>query len=462
MKGNIIFLCILGVLVTIIIFIPGSNSPGASTNHEQKESTQKNVMNTADGGDAENNEHPPLDIIFVLDNSGSMKKNDPKFITKQVVTNFVNSIGKRFRLGMVIFGKKATLVEPLVGITTPEDASRFLNSLDRINYQGKFTNTPAGVERAVYELKTDGRETARKVIILLTDGIVDTGDKASDLEREKWLGDELTQVCRGENIRIFGIAFTDNADFRLIQTLASKTKGEYFRAYSAKDIPGVFKKVYEKITVPPVKIKPLTPDTPTPAPASASVETSAQKPATGLESPDDSKTVRKEITLIPLVVSGIAVLMGVIVLVITFKRKTKDRKTGVTNFDRPQNSLPPDHPVLKAELIDVNNIISGDSLSLVLNKISVSIGRDTGNNIVLPEDSISSLHATIEYKNGYFYLEDHRSTNGTSLNDVKLQENKPARLKSGDKIHFAVYEFRFLLRDQAPFGETVMLEKDKI
>jgi hypothetical protein len=40
-----------------------------------------------------------------------------------------------------------------------------------------------------------------------------------------------------------------------------------------------------------------------------------------------------------------------------------------------------------------------------------------------------------------------------------MEVSKPVRLKSGDKITFAVYEFRFLLPDLAPFGETVMIRE---
>ena len=124
--------------------------------------------------------------------------------------------------------------------------------------------------------------------------------------------------------------------------------------------------------------------------------------------------------------------------------------------------LPPDHPIFKAELIDAENIVSKDSLSLSLSKESITIGRDSSNDIVIDKESVSSLHATIEYKHGHFYLEDHRSTNGTTLNGKEIKENEPVRLKSGDKIHFAVYEFRFLLHDKAPFGETIMLTKDQL
>ena len=73
---------------------------------------------------------------------------------------------------------------------------------------------------------------------------------------------------------------------------------------------------------------------------------------------------------------------------------------------------------------------------------------------------VYSFHATIEYKDGYFYyLEDLRSTNGTRLNDGKLRHNEPVRLKSGDKIDFSIHEFRFLIPDQTPLGETVMVAK---
>jgi len=37
---------------------------------------------------------PQLDIVLVLDNSGSMKKNDPKFLTRKVVENFLNGLGE--------------------------------------------------------------------------------------------------------------------------------------------------------------------------------------------------------------------------------------------------------------------------------------------------------------------------------------------------------------------------------
>jgi pSer/pThr/pTyr-binding forkhead associated (FHA) protein len=109
----------------------------------------------------------------------------------------------------------------------------------------------------------------------------------------------------------------------------------------------------------------------------------------------------------------------------------------------------------QAVLIDVGQAISKESLTLPLNKDTLKIGRDVGNDIVIARKTISSFHATIEFKGGYFYIEDLRSTNGTRLNDEKLRHNEPVQLKSGDKIDFSIHEFRFLIPDQTPLGETV-------
>ena len=448
MKDKIIAKGILAAFIIIMALGLVTNSYGTSTDEKQVIDSNKNPQ-------------LKLDIIFVLDNSGSMIQNDPKFITRKVVTNFLDAHREGFRLGMVIFDKDARLVEPLTAITTPEATNKFLSSLDKLDYKGQFTNSPAGVERAIYELKKRGGKETQKIIILLTDGLVDTGNKNQDLEGEKWLKDHLTQESKKAGIRIFGIAFTDKADFRLIQILALKTDGEYFRAYNAEDIPNVFNKIISIITKPPPVSEPLTPSTSKPLIAKAQKE--PPRPAVPYEKTPAKKTpVKKGIALLPLILSVIAILMGVIVLVVIFKGKTKDRIEPLAYKDRPEAPLPPDHPIFKAELIDTENVVSKDTLSLALNKESISIGRDSSNDIVIPEESVSSLHATIEYKNGHFYLEDHRSTNGTSLNGREIKENEPFRLKSGDKIHFAIYEFRFLLHDKAPFGETVMLQKDEI
>jgi len=439
---------------------------------------------------------PKIDIIVALDNSGSMKKNDPKFITRDVVTELLNNTSEEIRLGMVIFDQDARVVEQLANMNNKAAAARFLKSLRNINYKGLFTNTPAGVERAIYELKIHGRKEAQKVLILLTDGIIDTGSKERDIEGEAWLKNNLTQESKESGIKIFGIAFTDKADVRMLQILASRTNGEYFRAYNAEEIPDIFKKINKIISKPQVKVKeaqlgtqqlsPLPNKHKAVEPDNSSliekqitpkkekvepkpelivkkdsiIKTENKKSLTKARETD--KSFKQRFSIIPINYYIIIILFIILaILIVIYKRQKKE----IAPDDSKKiqvDGVPEYHPVFQAELIDVDHIITKESVSLILNKQSVSIGRDSSNDIVIPREFISSLHATIEYKNGYYYLEDHRSTNGTRLNKRKIQENTPARLKSGDTIHFANYEFRLLLHDQAPYGETVMLQRDDI
>ncbi len=426
----------------------------------------------------------PKEIVFVLDNSGSMKQNDPNRITKNVVTSYIKNVGAGSRLGMVIFGKDARVIEPLTEITGTKADAKFIDSLNRLDYRGQLTNTPTGIERAIYEFKTNGKENTDKIIILLTDGIIDTGDVKRNAESERWLKEDLVEECQQLGIKIFGIAFTDNADFRLMQILSSKTNGEYFRVYQAEEIQNVFDNINKQLSRPspkkpdtktatsqtdkPVQIKP-PPKKKTKSPPQLGVDsklspdkmpvlrTKPSKSDRRAISKTDVSPVRKSTdTLLTLFLIGIVLAVFILLLIIF---KNSRGKTSDLAFRGNRNDTFPEiSPDVQAELIDVEHLIPQDSISLAIDKASVSVGRGPNNDIVIPKKVVSSLHATITYKNGQYYLEDNRSTNGTRLNNNLIEQNTKVKLKSGDIIHFAKCEFRFLVHDQAPYGETMLID----
>ena len=182
------------------------------------------------------------DIMLVLDNSGSMKKNDPDFLTLVAVKAFIAGLEGDTHLGILVFDEDVNVTVPLSPLNV-DTRGRYLGSLSVIDFRGQWTHSSAALERALYELRTDGRLLAEKSIIFMTDGIVDTGDAARDLERTRWMQTELVASALESSVRIFGIAFTDNADFQLIQSLAHRSGGEYYRAYQATDIEQVFESI---------------------------------------------------------------------------------------------------------------------------------------------------------------------------------------------------------------------------
>ncbi len=402
----------------------------------------------------------PLDMVLVLDNSGSMKKNDPQFLTRKIVNKFMAGFEDNCRIAMVIFDQEVKLAESLMDTNDPDARARLMKSLNKVNYKGQFSNIPAAIERAIYEIKTRGRKDAHKIIIFMTDGIVDTGDKIYDFEREKWLKQDLAKESKKQGIRIFSIAFTNTADFSLIQTLALKTDGEYFRAYGPDDIQNVFEKISKTIaglskksdSLSPPEIQPVTT-------AALKKKEERTKPSTvqavapspvmiEVTAPPSNNTppVREDDIFSHLILAGIVLLLCVtiiiMVLMIKFSSLTKERPTVKTR------AMP------SADLIDVENVTGNETLALT--KRITKIGRNPDNDVAIVRDTVSGFHAMIEYSDDFFYLEDQRSMNKTYLNGEEIGPHARKRLKSGDEIMFDTHKFLFLLPDQIPSGATMI------
>jgi Mg-chelatase subunit ChlD len=425
----------------------------------------------------------PKDLIFVIDNSGSMKKNDPDFTTKRAVTHFLDQLQAQDRCGIVLFDSQANLITPLLEVATGESMLRLKGSLEKVNYRGQRTNSPAGIERAIYELRTYGRDNASKSIIFLTDGIVDTGSAQSDAEKTRWLREDLTAESRKSGIRIFGVAFTEHADFQLIQSLAMKTEGTYYRALDAAGMEAAFTSIADQIVA---------------IDAAKAAEQAAQKRASmeaAAEATMQQRESRKpEETLPPTTAgsegataeqanqniadktAGAVALRGMwkiylplfiialLLISVLFYMVLKLRGARGPLTSRILEFLPGakegDEPAVKvpeAQLIDLGQASSGGEGPLLIEKMQTTIGRDPRNDVVINQATISGFHACITFERDCFEIEDYRSTNGSFVNGIRLEADVPRHLKTGDTIKFADFDFRFMRLDRIPDDQTVML-----
>ncbi len=83
---------------------------------------------------------------------------------------------------------------------------------------------------------------------------------------------------------------------------------------------------------------------------------------------------------------------------------------------------------------------AGMSKNFSLNKPLMTIGRAANNDIVIPEQTVSSKHATISIQKGSFFLNDLGSTNGTFINGTRIESKM---LKSGDLIKLGAAQCKF-------------------
>ena len=75
-----------------------------------------------------------------------------------------------------------------------------------------------------------------------------------------------------------------------------------------------------------------------------------------------------------------------------------------------------------------------------------TIGRITGNDLIIPDIAISKRHAILEVNQDRYSIRDCHSTNGTLVNGTRVGE-KAHPVRDGDIISFARYEFTFLAPD---------------
>jgi pSer/pThr/pTyr-binding forkhead associated (FHA) protein len=87
-------------------------------------------------------------------------------------------------------------------------------------------------------------------------------------------------------------------------------------------------------------------------------------------------------------------------------------------------------------------------------KDSISIGRDTTNDVVLASSAISRDHAAVTLQDSRWYLEDRGSFNGTYLNGTRVVPGTPLPLRHADRIGIGTETLIFSWPSQIDDPET--------
>ena len=392
-----------------------------------------------------------LDVVFVLDNSGSMREHDPDRLTRVAVLDLAEALAAdpdiEGRIAVVLFDGDARLAQPLTPVVDGAARTLLAGSLRALDFSGQRTNGSAGIERALYELRQGSRPDAQKAILFFTDGKIDTGSAESDLEANRWLREDLAEESLAEGIRIFGVALTEAADYQVMQALALKTGARYFRALEATKLDGVVTEILalisDDLANDPLQASP--PSLPIAA-ARASMELPpvAAAPA---PSPDG-----RDIGLLGWLPVALLLVAGSSIL---WRRRRTPRDRAIP---QAPNVASAEVTAPDAQLLDVGGQVGDAGTALPLRRGRTSIGRDPHNDIVLADDTISSEHAVIELRHGRYRIEDLRSTNGTRVGETRLEQGESVALKGGDHVRFAEIDLMFVMAGYVPAGATFFLQ----
>lgn len=148
-----------------------------------------------------------VDVIFVMDYSGSMKTNDPQGIAPNMVKAFIDSVHSAdIHIGFVAYNDRLLAATSPLPVGSSDERQMLKELIDTAGYSG---NTDIGLGlRYAYDLVTQEKER-KKVIVLISDGESDLkGSGTGRLLKDSVLDVEYTAGrCEEENIPIYTIAF---------------------------------------------------------------------------------------------------------------------------------------------------------------------------------------------------------------------------------------------------------------
>ena len=159
---------------------------------------------------------PPLNLVFLIDTSGSMQDADKLPLLKQSFRLLLNTLRPTDKIAIVTYaGSAGTVLEP----TAASEKSKILNSLERLEAGGS-TAGQAGLRQAYALAETMQSDNSIGRVMLATDGDFNVG--ISDPEELKSFVEEKRDT--GVYLSVFGFG---NGNYRddMMQTLTQNGNG---------------------------------------------------------------------------------------------------------------------------------------------------------------------------------------------------------------------------------------------
>lgn len=171
-----------------------------------------------------------LEIIYVIDNSGSMKGQKISMAKKAGIALMYKAINNKDKVGLVVFGSKLSNKKP-----PTTDFYDLLKEISRIKTSGE-TDIALGIETA---MKLFTSKTKTKHIILLTDAVQTLGKKP-ETEVLKKVSDAHNQ---GITISVIGISLNKQGE-QLARKIVDTSQGSLFKASQIENLDQIILEDY--------------------------------------------------------------------------------------------------------------------------------------------------------------------------------------------------------------------------
>ncbi|MBE6825190.1 MAG: VWA domain-containing protein [Ruminococcaceae bacterium] len=187
-----------------------------------------------------NHNYSDVEIVFVIDDSGSMDWNDPSYERLNVARNLIDDLPTNSKIGLVRFDgdwpKTEALTKTLT--TNKEEVKNYLTRT--YFYSPGGTDMYNGIQKA-FPLYESTESTTLKIMIVLSDGETD----------DTYLHSSVVNTANDSNIRIYTVGLGSDTYYfnEYLNPLAVNTGGAFYLANNADELAEIYKQIGEKIDI---------------------------------------------------------------------------------------------------------------------------------------------------------------------------------------------------------------------
>lgn len=186
----------------------------------------------------------PTDVLLAIDVSGSMNSDqidppEPLTAVKQAAASFVSRLGESDQIGVATFATAASLTSPLSNNLTA--AANLIGGImiDAKEEHG-YTNTGLGLEMAAEELNSPRHnENARKVLVLLTDGLATAPGDSKEAETFAF---NTAAAIKNSGVEIYAIGLGQNLNMDFVRGVAT-APGNAYQALTGDDVDSIYQTI---------------------------------------------------------------------------------------------------------------------------------------------------------------------------------------------------------------------------
>lgn len=166
-----------------------------------------------------------MDLVVLIDNSGSMSTNDPSRLRHKVPVLAAKQLTSDDRLGVLVFSLAVDPQLPLAPMPSPAEMEKAVS----IGRATGDTDLTAALEAAKKEFGQRGRLEARRAVIFVTDAIPDPrpGSKSDPnfMSRHLRALSSAAISLAQDGCRLYGVCLGQPAELGLLEELCNQTGG---------------------------------------------------------------------------------------------------------------------------------------------------------------------------------------------------------------------------------------------